>query len=68
MAELQNSPVEFAIPEDIENWVKLWEGHLKKPEQFRAASGIQPKHWVEAENVLNSSTSLKIFLQLTQGT
>ncbi|KAH3246115.1 hypothetical protein KXW23_002865 [Aspergillus fumigatus] len=63
MAELQNSPVEFAIPEDIENWVKLWEG-----QQFRAASGIQPKHWAEAENVLNSSTSLKIFLQLTQGT
>ncbi|KAK9561797.1 hypothetical protein V6Z79_004648 [Aspergillus fumigatus] len=72
MAELQNSPVEFAIPEDIENWVKLWEGRKLKgktlSKQFRAASGIQPKHWVEAENVLNSSTSLKIFLQLTQGT
>jgi hypothetical protein len=30
MAELQNSPVEFAIPEDIENWVKLWEGRKLK--------------------------------------
>ncbi|KAH2757388.1 hypothetical protein KXV92_007636 [Aspergillus fumigatus] len=34
MAELQNSPVEFAIPEDIENWVKLWEGHSAWPGAF----------------------------------